>query len=205
MSKRSDTKRWLATHRNDPYVKAAQADNYRSRAAYKLAEIDEKDRLLARARCVIDLGAAPGGWSQYCRRMSPKARVIALDRLEMDPIDGVEFMQVDFSEQAGLDRLMATLGDDRVDLVLSDMAPNLSGVRAADQAGVMHLAELSLELCKDVLAPGGAMLIKVFMGDGFEQLIADMRGRFDKVATRKPKASRDASREMYLLGAGWRS
>lgn len=205
MSKRSDTKRWLAAHRNDPYVKAAQADNYRSRAAYKLAEIDDKDRLLARARCVVDLGAAPGGWSQYCRRMAPQARVIALDRLEMEPIDGVEFMQVDFSEQAGLDRLMTTLGDDRVDLVLSDMAPNLSGVRAADQAGVMHLAELSLEFCKDVLAPDGAMLIKVFMGHGFEQLIADMRGRFSKVATRKPKASRDASREMYLLGAGWRS
>lgn len=205
MSKRSDTKRWLAAHRNDPYVKAAQSDNYRSRAAYKLAEIDDKDGLLARSRCVLDLGAAPGGWSQYCRRVSPSARVIALDRLEMEPIEGVEFMQVDFAEQAGLDRLMATLGDDRVDLVLSDMAPNLSGVRAADQAGVMHLAELSLELCKDVLAPGGAMLIKVFMGHGFEQLMTDMRGRFDKVATRKPKASRDASREMYLLGAGWRS
>jgi len=205
MSKRSDTKRWLEAHRNDPYVKAAQADNYRSRAAYKLAEIDDKDKLLARARCVIDLGAAPGGWSQYCRRVAPSARVIALDRLEMDPIDGVECMQVDFAEQAGIDQLMAALGGDGVDLVLSDMAPNLSGVRAADQAGVMHLAELSLEFCKDVMAPGGAMLIKVFMGDGFDQLIVEMRRHFTKVATRKPKASRDASREMYLMGSGWRS
>ncbi|MDA3921480.1 MAG: RlmE family RNA methyltransferase [Salinisphaera sp.] len=205
MSKRSDTKRWLEAHRSDPYVKAAQADNYRSRAVYKLAEIDEKDRLLARARCVIDLGAAPGGWSQYCRRVAPSARVLALDRLAMDPIDGVEFLQGDFSEQDGLDQLMSALGGDQVDLVLSDMAPNLSGVRAADQASVMHLAELSLVFCKDVLAPRGSMLIKVFMGDGFDQLIAEMRGCFSRVATRKPKASRDASREMYLLGAGWRN
>lgn len=205
MSKRSDTRRWLDAHRNDPYVKAAQADNYRSRAAYKLAEIDGRDRLLASARCVVDLGAAPGGWSQYCRRVAPAARVIALDRLPMDPIDGVEFLGGDFSEQAGLDRLTAALGDDRVDLVLSDMAPNLSGVRAADQASVMHLAELSLAFCTDVLAPGGNVLMKVFMGEGFDQMIAEMRGAFTRVATRKPKASRDASREMYLLGAGWRT
>lgn len=203
MSKRSDTKRWLAAHRSDPYVKAAQSDNYRSRAVYKLAEIDEKDRLLARARCVLDLGAAPGGWSQYVRRKKPDARVIALDRLPMDSIDGVRFLQVDFAEQAGLDALMSELDGAGVDLVLSDMAPNLTGVKAADQAGVMQLAELSLALCDDVLQPSGALLIKVFQGEGFDELLADMRSRFSRVMTRKPKASRDASREMYLLGTGW--
>ncbi|AWN17605.1 RlmE family RNA methyltransferase [Salinisphaera sp. LB1] len=203
MSKRSDTKRWLAAHRADPYVKAAQSDHYRSRAAYKLAEIDDKDRLLARARCVVDLGAAPGGWSQYVRRRKPEARVIALDRLPMDGIDGVRFLQVDFAEQAGLDALMSELDGAGVDLVLSDMAPNLTGVKAADQAGVMQLAELSLALCDDVLRPGGALLIKVFQGEGFDELLANMRKRFARVMTRKPKASRDASREMYLLGTGW--
>ncbi|RJS92719.1 RlmE family RNA methyltransferase [Salinisphaera sp. Q1T1-3] len=204
MSKRSDTKRWLAKHRNDPYVRAAQADNYRSRAVYKLAEVDEKEGLLAQARGVVDLGAAPGGWSQYCRRVAPQARVVAIDRLDMDPIDGVTFLRADFAEAEGLDALMAEIGETPVDLVLSDMAPNLSGVKAADQAGVMHLAELSLELCRDVLAPGGCLFIKVFQGEGFDALIAGMKKSFDKVATRKPKASRDASREMYVLGRGWR-
>ncbi len=135
--------------------KAAQADNYRSRAVYKLAEIDEKDRLLARARCVVDLGAAPGGWSQYVRRKKPDARVIALDRLAMERSTACDFLQVDFAEQAGLDALMSELDGAGVDLVLSDMAPNLTGVKAADQAGVMQLAELSLALCDDVLRPGG--------------------------------------------------
>ena len=205
MSKRSDTKRWLAKHRADPYVKAAQSDNYRSRAAYKLSEIDDKDRLLAQARGIVDLGAAPGGWSQYCRRAASEAKVIAIDRLDMSPIDGVTFIKADFGEQAGLDALMAAIGDTPIDLVLSDMAPNLSGVKAADQAGVMQLAELSLALCDDVLAPGGHLLIKVFQGEGFHELFADMKQCFDKVASRKPDASRDASREMYLLGRGWRT
>lgn len=205
MSKRSDTKRWLAAHRSDPYVRAAQADNYRSRAVYKLAEIDAKDGLLAKSRCVVDLGAAPGGWSQYVRRNAPEARIVALDRLAMDPIEGVSFLQVDFAEQAGLDTLLAELGEASVDLVLSDMAPNLSGVKAADQAGVMQLAELSLALCDDVLSPGGALLMKVFQGEGFDELLANMRSVFSRVVVRKPEASRDASREMYLLGQGWRN
>ncbi|WP_423823798.1 SAM-dependent methyltransferase [Salinisphaera sp. SPP-AMP-43] len=205
MSKRSDTKRWLAAHRSDPYVRAAQADNYRSRAVYKLAEIDAKDGLLTKSRCIVDLGAAPGGWSQYVRRNAPKARVVALDRLAMDPIEGVSFLQVDFAEQVGLDTLLAELGDTSVDLVLSDMAPNLSGVKAADQASVMQLAELSLALCDDVLSPGGALLMKVFQGEGFDELLASMRSVFSRVVVRKPEASRDASREMYLLGQGWRN
>lgn len=203
MSKRGDTKRWLAAHRSDPYVKAAQADNYRSRAAYKLVEIDTRDRLLANVRCVVDLGAAPGGWSQYVRRNRPEAQVVAVDRLAMAAIEGVRFLQVDFAEQAGLEALLFELDGASVDLVLSDMAPNLSGVKAADQAGMMQLAELSLALCNDVLRTGGALLIKVFQGEGFDELLADMRSRFTRVLVRKPGASRDASREMYLLGTDW--
>lgn len=203
MSKRSDTRRWLDKHRRDPYVRAAQTDNYRSRAVYKLAEVDDKDRLLRGKRCIVDLGAAPGGWSQYCRRECKRARVIALDRLHMDPIKGVEFLQVDFSEQAGLDDLKQAIGDQRVDLVLSDMAPNLTGVMVTDQAAVMHLAELALALCDEVLMSGGDLLIKVFQGEGFDNLLADMRRQFKRVAVRKPDASRDASREKYLLGQNW--
>jgi 23S rRNA (uridine2552-2'-O)-methyltransferase len=204
MSKRSETRRWLEKHRNDPYVRAAQKDNYRSRAVYKLSEVDTRDRLLKGKHCIVDLGAAPGGWSQYCRRQQPAARVIALDRLAMQPIDEVEFLGVDFAQQAGVDRLLATLGNDRVDLVLSDMAPNLTGIMVADQAGVMELAELALELCSTVLAADGDLLIKVFQGEGFDDILVAMRRRFRRVAVRKPKASRDASREMYLLGRGWR-
>ena len=205
MSKRSDTKRWLDKHRNDPYVRAAQQDNYRSRAVYKLAEVDERDRLLKGKRCIVDLGAAPGGWSQYCRRQRPEARVVALDRLEMKPIEGVDFLNVDFDQQEGLDTLLESLGSDRVDLVLSDMAPNLTGIMVADQAGVMQLAELALDLCNTVLDADGDLLIKVFQGEGFEEMLVEMRKRFRRVAVRKPKASRDASREMYLLGQGWRT
>lgn len=200
MSKRSETRRWLERHRNDPYVRAAQADHYRSRAVYKLQEIDDKDRLLAGKQCILDLGAAPGGWSQYCRRKRGSARVLALDRLAMESIDGVEFLHTDFAEQAGLDVLLATLGNSRPDLVLSDMAPNLTGIKIADQMGVMQLAELALDLCDQILAPGGDLLIKVFQGDGFDALLRNMRRRFARVHVRKPQASRDASREMYLLG-----
>lgn len=203
MSKRSDTRRWLAKHRSDPYVRAAQSENYRSRAVYKLQEIDDKDHLLRGTRCIIDLGAAPGGWSQYCRRKRTGARVIALDRLAMAPIDGVEFLHTDFAEQAGLDSLLAALGDSPIDLVLSDMAPNLTGIKVADQMGVMQLAELALDLCDQILAPGGDLLIKVFQGEGFDALLKNMRQRFTRVLVRKPQASRDSSREMYLLGRGW--
>lgn len=203
MSKRSDTRRWLDKHRNDPYVRAAQAENYRSRAVYKLQEIDKRDNLLSGKNCIVDLGAAPGGWSQYCARKRPNARIVALDRLDMASVDGVEYLQTDFAEQAGLDALLATLGNSRVDLVLSDMAPNLSGIKVADQMGVMQLAELALDLCSQVLMPQGDLLIKVFQGEGFDTLLKDMRQHFARVNVRKPQASRDASREMYLFGHAW--
>ncbi len=205
MSKRSETRRWLDKHRNDPFVRAARADNYRSRAVYKLAQIDEKDRVLRGKQRIVDLGAAPGGWSQYCVQQRPSAQVLALDRLAMESLDGVEFLQVDFAEQAGLDALLAALGGRHADLVLSDMAPNLTGIRIADQAGVMQLAELALDLCRQALAPGGDLLIKVFQGEGFDPLLKDMRTQFAKSQVRKPQASRDGSREMYLLGRSWRT
>src|SRR5699024_1258618 len=171
MSKRSETRRWLERHRSDPYVRAAQAQKYRSRAVYKLAEVDEHDRLLRGKRSIIDLGCAPGGWSQYCAAHCSKARIIALDRLSMEPVPGVEFLQADFAEQAGLDALLTALGNSRADLVLSDMAPNLTGIRVADQAGVMQLAELALDLCGEVCADDGDLLIKVFQGEGFVALL----------------------------------
>lgn len=205
MSKRSDTRRWLDKHRNDPYVRAAQSENYRSRAVYKLQEIDKKSHLLSGKQCIVDLGAAPGGWSQYCVRNRPSARVVALDRLEMAPVDGVEFLQTDFAERAGLDELLSVLGNSHVDLVLSDMAPNLTGIKVADQMGVMQLAELALDLCGEVLVPRGDLLIKVFQGEGFDTLLQNMRRYFAQVHVRKPHASRDASREMYLLGHAWTS
>ncbi len=205
MSKRNETRRWLEKHRNDPFVRAAQADNYRSRAVYKLAQIDEKDRVLRGKQCIVDLGAAPGSWSQYCVKQRPSAGVFALDRLTMAPLAGVEFLEVDFAEQSGLGALLTALGGRRADLVLSDMAPNLTGIMVADQAGVMQLAELALDLCREALAPGGDLLIKVFQGEGFDPLLRDMRTQFAKVQVRKPQASRDGSREMYLLGRSWRT
>ncbi len=205
MSRKNDTRRWLDSHRRDPWVRAAQADNYRSRAAFKLAQIDDRDRLLRPGIVVVDLGATPGGWSQYCaRKLDRRGRIIALDRLPMEPIDGVEFLQLDFTQDAGLATLREHLGGAAVDLVLSDMAPNLTGVAVADQMKVMHLAELSLAFCDESLKPGGHLVVKVFQGEGFDEFLRDMRGRFRSVAVRKPEASRDASREMYLVGRDWR-
>lgn len=205
MSKRRDTKRWLQAHRADPYVRAAVAGDWRSRAVFKLAQIDERDRLLKPGITIVDLGAAPGGWSQYCARtLKGRGRIVALDRLEMEPIDGVTVIRADFSETEGLEALRVVLAGESVDLVLSDMAPNLSGVAVADQMGVMHLAELALEFCAEALKPGGDLLVKVFQGEGFDALLADMRQKFARVVVRKPDASRDGSREQYLLGRGWK-
>ena len=199
--KRSKTsKQWMNEHVNDPYVQRAQKEGYRSRAAYKLLEIDERDHLLKSGMVVVDLGATPGGWSQVA--IAKGCKVIALDLLPLHPIAGVEFIQGDFREDSVLAQLEEKLGGKRIGLVISDMAPNISGIDSADQARAMYLAELALDFSVRHLQPGGAFLVKVFQGSGFEDYIKLMRNHFTRVVTRKPKASRDRSSEQYLLGLG---
>ena len=196
---------WLREHVNDPYVQRARAEGYRSRASFKLMEIDDRDHLIRSGEVVVDLGATPGGWSQVAaKRMQGKGRVIALDLLEMDPLHGVEFIQGDFREDEVLAELERTLAGQKVGLVLSDMAPNMSGILLSDQARVMHLAELGLEFSRNWLKPEGAFLVKVFQGHGYEDFVREMRPTFKTVTTRKPEASRDRSAEVYLLGRGLR-
>lgn len=207
MSKKrsASSKRWLHEHRSDTYVKQARHDGYRSRAVYKLQELDQRDRLLKPGISVVDLGAAPGGWCQYIeRQLGDKARIVALDVLPMDPVPGVTFIQGDFREAAVLEQLEAAVGEAKVDLVLSDMAPNISGVDAADQAGTVHLAELALEFARARLKPGGALVAKLFQGEGFDDFLKNLRQAFSKVVLRKPKASRPRSREVYLVARGLR-
>jgi len=190
----------MMEHVTDPYVQLAKHEGYRSRASYKLLEIIERDHLLKSGMRVVDLGATPGGWSQVvAQKLAGQGKVIALDLLEMAPLAGVTFIQGDFREDAVLAELVKTLDDRPVDLVISDMAPNLSGVGLVDQARVMHLAELALEFALQHLKPGGSFLVKVFQGDGFDEYIRAMRGHFRQVATRKPKASRSRTNETYLL------
>jgi 23S rRNA (uridine2552-2'-O)-methyltransferase len=197
------SKAWMRRHVTDSYVKRARHEGYRSRAAYKLQEIDAKDRLLRPAMTVVDLGAAPGGWSQVvAERVGATGRVVALDLLEMAPVAGVEFLRGDFREAEVEARLSELLGAVGVDLVLSDMAPNMSGVTETDQARCIELAELALEFACKWLKPGGHFLVKVFHGGGFEAFLKQMRQRFRKVVVRKPGASRDSSSETYLLGTG---
>lgn len=197
------SKAWKNRQQNDPYVKKAREEGYRARAAYKLIELDERDQLFARARRVVDLGAAPGSWSQVARRRLPQqATVIALDILPMDPIEGVEIIQGDFREQPALDQLEAALQGGKVDLVLSDMAPNISGIGPADQARSIHLAELALAFANDWLDFSGKLVVKVFQGAGFDDLLTEFRRTFRTVRIRKPKASRAESREVYLVGEG---
>jgi len=199
--KRSKTsKQWMNEHVNDPYVQRAQKEGYRSRAAYKLLEIDERDHLLKSGMVVVDLGATPGGWSQVAAAKG--AKVYALDLLPLHPLPGVEFIQGDFREDAVLAQLEERLGGKRVGLVISDMAPNISGIESADQARAMHLAELALDFSVRHLQPGGAFLVKLFQGVGFEEYIKLVRTHFFRVVTRKPKASRDRSSEQYLLALG---
>ena len=207
MAKRSQSsQRWLKEHFSDPYVKKAQAEGLRSRAAYKLEELIERDRLLKPGMTVVDLGAAPGGWSQYVRQaMGDNGRVVAMDILDMPSLAGVEFLHGDFREQAVLSQLEAMLGGAQVDLVLSDMAPNKSGVDAVDQPRAMHLAELAMDFADHHLRTGGAFLIKLFQGEGFDDYVRDMRRRYDKVSIRKPEASRKRSPEVYALGQGKRA
>ena len=194
---------WLREHVNDPYVQRARAEGYRSRASFKLMEIDDRDHLIRAGEVIVDLGATPGGWSQVAaKRMKGKGRVIALDLLAMDPLHGVEFMQGDFREEGVLQNLEAMLAGRKVGLVLSDMAPNMSGILLSDQARVMHLAELGLEFSRNWLKPEGAFLVKVFQGYGFDDFVREMRQVFRTVSSRKPEASRDRSAEVYLLGRG---
>ena len=199
------SKGWLKEHFDDPYVKKAQKDGYRSRASYKLLEIQEKDRLLRPGMTVVDLGAAPGGWCQVASRLiGERGRIIASDILPMDGIADVTFIQGDFTEDEVFEQILAAIGGQPVDLVISDMAPTMSGTPAVDQPRAMYLCELALDMAARVLRPGGDFLIKVFHGEGFDDYYRDMRARFDKVLTRKPGASRDRSRETYLLGRGFK-
>ena len=201
MPKRSKSSaRWLAEHASDEFVKRAKAEGWRSRAVFKLAEIQQRERLLRPGIRCVDLGAAPGGWSQYAARIVGGAsRIVATDILPMDAIAGVEFVQGDFREQSVLDEVLARVGSEKVDLVLSDMAPNMAGIDAVDQPKSMYLAELALEFADRVLAPGGDALIKLFQGAGFDELVKDARRRYGRVVTKKPKASRSRSPEIYLL------
>jgi len=195
------SKAWMQEHLNDEFVKRAQKDGYRARAAYKLIEIDEKDKLIKPGMTVVDLGSTPGSWSQVAvKRLNGHGRVIALDILDMHPIAGVDFVQGDFREQSVLEALEKKLNNQPVDLVIADMAPNMSGVKDADQAGAMYLTELALDFSQQWLKPGGNFLVKVFIGSGFDEILQTMRQQFTKVVTRKPKASRDRSSEVYLLG-----
>ncbi len=199
----SRSKAWMHEHLNDAFVKRAQKEGYRARAAYKLIEIDDKDRLIKPGMTVVDLGAAPGSWCQVVQqRLKGQGRIIGLDLLDMHPIAGVEFIQGDFREESVLRELEEKLNNKPVDLVIADMAPNISGVKDADQAGALYLTELALEFSQDWLKPGGNFLVKVFIGTGFDDIIKRMRSEFDKVVTRKPKASRGRSSETYLLGLG---
>ena len=203
--KRSSSKAWLKEHRDDPYVQQALREGYRSRACYKLLELQEKDRLIRPGMTVVDLGSAPGGWSQVAADLvGHKGRVVASDILHMDNLAGVEFIQGDFTEDAVFEQILAAIGEDAVDVVVSDMAPNMSGMTAVDQPKSMYLVELALDMAGRVLSPGGSFVAKVFQGEGFDQLFRDARGSFDRVLTRKPKASRPRSREVYLVATGYK-
>ncbi len=205
MARTRSSGRWLAEHFNDAYVQLAQAQGYRSRATFKLQEIQARDRILMPGMTVVDLGAAPGGWSQFAAdQVHPNGKVVAVDILPMDPLPGVTFLQGDFTQDQTWQRLRSILGDTSVNVVLSDMAPNLSGNRSIDQARAMHLAELALEAAEQLLLEGGCLLTKLFQGEGFEAFQKRLRNQFAKVTTRKPKASRPRSREVYLLAQGFR-
>ena len=206
MAKRTrSSARWLAEHAADPYVKRAHAEGWRSRAAFKLEEIQRSDRLLRPGMTIVDLGAAPGGWSQYAARLlGGRGRVIALDLLPMPALPGVEFLQGDFGEEQTLERLRALLAGSQVDLVMSDMAPNMSGMADVDHDRSMHLVDLAVEFAAATLRPGGDLLIKVFQGREFQPLVARLRRSFESVKLRKPKASRARSAEVYVLARGYR-
>jgi 23S rRNA (uridine2552-2'-O)-methyltransferase len=197
--------RWLNEHVNDPYVKQAQKDGYRSRSSYKLIQLNEKDRLIRPGMLVVDLGSAPGGWSQVAGRLvGAKGRVLATDILPMDPVNNVDFIQGDFTDESVLKQILDLLGDRKPDLVLSDIAPNISGIDSADQASSMYLVELALDMVRQVLKPKGDFVAKVFQGAGSDAFLKDLRTSFEKVLIRKPAASRARSREVYMVAKGFR-
>ena len=205
MSKKKPSKEWVQIQNKDPYVKQARESHYRSRAVYKLQEIDQKDKLIKPGHCVVDLGSAPGSWSQYAsERIGANGRVIAVDILPMEPIDGVLFTQGDFTDESVEKAVLQQIGEKGADLVISDMAPNLSGIRMSDQARSMALAELVYDFCHQALKPGGDLLIKLFEGAGTSEYRQLLKQHFDKVMTRKPGASRDKSREFYILARSYR-
>ncbi|HHI77101.1 MAG TPA: 23S rRNA (uridine(2552)-2'-O)-methyltransferase RlmE [Gammaproteobacteria bacterium] len=206
MGRSKSSHRWMQRHLNDEYVKRSRKEGYRSRAAYKLLELQEKDRFLKPGQVVVDLGAAPGGWLQVAREVvGGRGRVIGLDLLEIDPLPGVELIQGDFLEESTLARLQQSLDDRPVDLVLSDMAPNISGIAAVDQPRAMYLCELALDFCRQALRPGGGFVCKVFQGEGFDAFYREVKSSFKRVVTRKPKASRPKSREVYLVAGNYHS
>ena len=205
MARSKSSKRWLNEHFDDEYVRRAQQEGYRSRAVYKLIEIQQKDHVLKPGMTVIDLGAAPGSWTEYAvKKLGSKGRMIALDILPMEPIDGVEIIQGDFREDAVLQQLMELMGGASADLVISDMAPNISGMEVVDIPRAYYLAELALDLARQVLKPGGGLLVKLFQGEGFDAYQKDLKQDFKRVVIRKPKASRARSREIYALATGFK-
>ena len=204
MARSKQSKKWLKEHFDDLYVQRAQKDGYRSRAVYKLLEINDKDHILKPGATVVDLGAAPGSWSQIAAmRLGDNGKLIALDILPMDSLADVTFIEGDFREESVYEELLKILGDSPVDLVMSDMAPNTSGIKAVDQPRAMYLAELALELARKTLKPNGDFLVKVFQGEGFDTYLAEVKKSFKKVLARKPQASRPRSREVYLLARGY--
>ncbi len=203
MSRSKSSGSWLKEHFDDHYVKKSKELGYRSRASFKLLELQEKDKLFRPGMTVVDLGAAPGGWSQIAAELvGHNGRVVASDILPMDPLPGVEFVQGDFTEEAVLQEILDLMDGARADLVISDMAPNMSGMNSIDQPAAMYLVELALEMARDVLKPNGNFVAKVFQGEGFDQYLSDVRTSFKKVITRKPDSSRARSREVYIIGLG---
>jgi 23S rRNA (uridine2552-2'-O)-methyltransferase len=205
MARSKSSHRWLQEHVNDPYVKQAQKDGYRSRSSYKLIELNEKDRLLRPGMLIVDLGSAPGGWSQVAGRIvGEKGRVIATDILPMDPVYNVDFIQGDFTEESVFNEILEKLGDRKPDLIISDIAPNISGIDSADQASSMYLVELALDMVRKVLKPKGNFIAKVFQGSGSDAYLKEVRKSFEKVTVRKPAASRPRSREVYMVAKGFK-
>jgi 23S rRNA (uridine2552-2'-O)-methyltransferase len=205
MARTKSSSRWLQRHVNDPYVKQAQKDGYRSRSAYKLIELNDKDKLLRPGMRVMDLGSAPGGWSQVAGRLvGSKGRVLATDILPMDPVTNVDFIQGDFTEEAVIQQLLEWLKGEKFDLIVSDIAPNLTGIDSADQASSMYFLELALDTVRQTLKPGATFVAKMFQGQGSDAYLKDLRGSFSKISIRKPGASRPESREVYVVAKGFK-